>query len=262
MQDIGGCRAVLNNVSEVNKLVAQYKLSHTKSRKGRSAWDGSEDFDYIKRPKPDGYRSVHLIFRFYSPSSVREHFNGQCIEIQIRSKLQHIWATAVETAQVFTGQALKSKVKDASKDWLRFFALTSTAFALREKSPIVPGTTEDKQELIREFREIVGRENIMGSLESWNDTIHFLEEKEMPSADLFLLVLDPTSKTLRVRSFTKNAAEAAQLAYEKAEKDTESDANVQVVLVSVEDIDELRRAYPNYYVDTRDFIEAIKKELA
>ncbi|MCJ7635823.1 RelA/SpoT domain-containing protein, partial [Candidatus Bathyarchaeota archaeon] len=153
MQDIGGCRAVLDNLNEVNKLVAHYKFSHTKNRKNRSAWDGSEDFDYIKKPKPDGYRSMHLIFRFYSPSNELKHFNGQRIEIQIRSKLQHIWATAVETAQVFTGQALKSKVKNASDDWLRFFVLTSTAFALRERSPIVAGTTENRDDLIRELKD-------------------------------------------------------------------------------------------------------------
>jgi hypothetical protein len=64
-------------------------------------------------------------------------YDGQRIEIQIRSKLQHLWATAVETAQIFTGQALKSKVKNASADWLRFFALTSSAFALREETPTV-----------------------------------------------------------------------------------------------------------------------------
>src|SRR5258707_229127 len=114
MQDIGGCRAVLQNVKEVRGLVDVYKSSHAKSGKGkakaRSSWDGSDAFDYIKRPKPEGYRSVHLIFRFQSPSPEKKTFNGQRIEIQIRSKLQHAWATAVETAQLFTGQALKAKV--------------------------------------------------------------------------------------------------------------------------------------------------------
>jgi ppGpp synthetase/RelA/SpoT-type nucleotidyltranferase len=120
MQDIGGCRDILKTVADVKKLVAKYKAYHAKSPKDRSAWDGSEEFDYIQRPKPDGYRSVHLIFRFRSPISKRAVFNGQRIEIQIRSKLQHIWATAVETAQVFTGQALKSRIKNASEDWLLY----------------------------------------------------------------------------------------------------------------------------------------------
>lgn len=262
MQDLGGCRAVLRNLNDVNKLVQQYKAYHSKSPKNRSSWDGSDDFDYITRPKADGYRGVHLIFRFKTSSPSRAAFNGQRIEIQIRSKLQHAWATAVETAQVFTGQALKSKVKNASEDWLRFFALTSTAFALRERTARVPGTPEDKNEIVKELREIVQRENIMQSLDGWNDTIHLLEGAKIAEADLFLLVLDPITFSLRVSQFTRGQINAAQTAYEKEEKDNENNANVQVVLVAVEDLDALRKAYPNYYVDTKDFIRAVRREIA
>lgn len=83
MQDIGGCRAVLKSVKQVERLVREYKDYHAKSPKDRSSWDGSEAFDYIRHPKLDGYRSVHLIFRFQSSSSDRQCFNGQRIEIQI-----------------------------------------------------------------------------------------------------------------------------------------------------------------------------------
>lgn len=262
MQDIGGCRAVLGSAAQVRKLVKKYKDYNAKSPQNRSKWDGSDDFDYIKNPKPDGYRSIHLIFRFQSPSPAKECFNGQRIEIQVRSKLQHLWATAVETAQVFTGQALKSKFKNASDDWLRFFALTSSVFAQKEKSPIVPGTPENRDELIRELQEIVSRANIMQSLSSWNDTIHLIEEKEdMAGAHQFLLVLDPSKKTLTLRPFSKDEIDTAQKAYEKAEKDNESDQTTQVVLVSVDNLDALRKAYPNYYVDTRGFIQAIRAEI-
>jgi len=262
MQDLGGCRAILENVRHVKKLIEVYKVSHAKSPKNRSSWDGSEDFDYITKPKLDGYRGVHLIFRFQSSGPERQIFNGQRIEIQIRSKLQHAWATSVETAQVFTGQALKSKVKNANEGWLRFFALTSSAFAAREKAALVPGTPENRESLVRELRETIQRENIMGSLNGWNDTIHRIEDAQIPNAHAFLLVLDPTKHTLRVASFTKQAADMAQKAYERAEKDNESDPNIQVVLVAVEEIDALRKAYPNYYVDTRDFIAAVEREIS
>src|SRR5207244_3731508 len=129
------------------------------------------------RPKPDGYRSTHLVFRFCSESPERAIYNGQRIEIQIRSKLQHLWATAVETAQVFTGQALKSKVKNATDDWLRFFALTSSAFALREKSTTVPDTPTNKEELVKELKEIISRTPIMSNLSDWNDTVHIFEQQ-------------------------------------------------------------------------------------
>ncbi|MGH9690081.1 MAG: hypothetical protein ACRD4C_03070 [Candidatus Acidiferrales bacterium] len=62
--------------------------------------------------------------------------------------------------------------------------------------------------------------------------------------------------------FKKDQIEAAQAAYEKAEKETENSPNMQVVLVAVEDLDALRKAYPNYYVDTKDFITAVRREIS
>ena len=40
------------------------------------------------------------------------HHDDLRIEMQIRTKLQHIWATAVETMGTFLGQALKSRQGD------------------------------------------------------------------------------------------------------------------------------------------------------
>lgn len=262
MQDIGGCRAVMTDVTNVKKLVAQYKAYHAKSpKKARSSWDGSDAFDYIQNPKPDGYRSVHLIFRFQTASKDRSCFNGQRIEIQIRSKLQHVWATAVETAQIFTGQALKSKVKNASDDWLRFFALTSNAFAFREKSPLVPGTPPNRDDLVRELRQVVQRGKMLQILGQWNDSVYVLEGAGMPDAHTLLLVLDPGRLTLNVTPFSKEEVEEAQKQYELTEKRIEAEPNTQAVLVAVEDINALRKAYPNYYVDTKDFITAVNREL-
>lgn len=261
MHDVGGCRAVLSSVKHVHHLVKKYKDFHAKSPKDRSDWDGSDDFDYIARPKPDGYRSIHLVFRFKSASPERAIYNGQRIEIQIRSRLQHAWATAVETAQLFTGQALKSRIKRASDDWLRFFALTSSAFAMREKSAPVPGTPANRDEIVAQLREIIGRTDIMQSLRDWNDTVHLLEVQERPEAYFYVLILNLEKRTLNVQSFRRDEAVASQRAYDKAEKETETDPSVQVVLVSVEDLDSLRKAYPNYYVDTKGFMDSVDAEL-
>jgi hypothetical protein len=84
-----------------------------------------------------------------------------------------------------------------------------------------------------------------------------------PPTDIyaFLLELDPERHTLKVRSFSKAEAGDAQREYERAEKETESNPNVQVVLVSVESLNALPEAYPNYYVDTKEFIAAVDREL-
>lgn len=261
MQDIGGCRAVLSTINKVRQLTKIYKEAHAKSPKERSDWDGSDDFDYIAHPKPDGYRSVHMVFRFFSASDEHKVYNGQRIEVQIRTKLQHAWATSVETAQLFTGQALKSKVKNASDDWLRFFALASSVFALREKSPTVPNTPENREEIIEELRQITARSEIMQSLDNWNDTIHLLEVKEEPDAYFYLLILDISARNLRVQPFRKEEAVKSQKEYDKAEKEAEKNPSMQVVLVSADDLEALRKAYPSYYVDTKDFLDAVRQEI-
>jgi putative GTP pyrophosphokinase len=105
------------------------------------------------------------------------------------------------------------------------------------------------------------RENILQSLSSWNNTIRLLHVDSPFVGDLFLLRLDPVKKALSVRAYGKELLPEAQKAYEQMEKETEGEPNTQVVLVAVEDLDSLRKAYPNYYVDTSGFIAAVEAEI-
>jgi len=59
------------------------------------------------------------------------------VELQLRIKLQHAWATAVETMGTFLGQGLKAR--QGESHGLRFFDLVSFAFAHIEKAPRIPG---------------------------------------------------------------------------------------------------------------------------
>jgi hypothetical protein len=90
MQDIGGCRAVVSNVAHVRALLEVYQKSSLKHKLMRID-------HYIDHPQVSGYRGVHLIYRYFSDRKTT--YNGLQIEIQLRSQLQHAWATAVETVQ-------------------------------------------------------------------------------------------------------------------------------------------------------------------
>jgi ppGpp synthetase/RelA/SpoT-type nucleotidyltranferase len=112
MQDIAGCRVVMSNLSLAKKLYQGYYIkSDLKHKK-------VNEKDYISHPKSDGYRSIHLIYKYYSDKGKMD-YNGLLVEVQIRSKLQHIWATAVETVDFFTRQAIKSN--QGQEDWMDFF---------------------------------------------------------------------------------------------------------------------------------------------
>src|SRR2546430_5146054 len=129
MQDIGGLRAVLKSVAEAEKLADIYE------NKSRFLHELIDRKNYIDEPRSeDGYRSIHLIYKYKN-----EHYSaydGLRLELQIRSRIQHKWATAVETMGTFLGQALKSRQGD--QEWLDFFALTLSAFAHIGKRPPVP----------------------------------------------------------------------------------------------------------------------------
>src|SRR5205814_3031408 len=120
-QDIGGVRAIVANVAEVRTLETVYATTPFQHKNRAKK-------DYITNPKPDGYRGVHLIYEYKNDQAPQ--YNGLLIELQIRTRTQHIWSTAVETMGTFLGQSLKSQQGDDK--WLTFFSIVSAAFALEE----------------------------------------------------------------------------------------------------------------------------------
>jgi ppGpp synthetase/RelA/SpoT-type nucleotidyltranferase len=260
MQDIGGCRAVLKNPAEVDQLVAVYyeAMVNHPSRTDRSYVFATDD--YMANPKDDGYRGVHLIMKYQSDTESKKAYNGQRIEIQIRSKLQHAWATAVETCQAFTGQALKSKIKTASDEWIRFFAVMSSAIAAREKRPLVPGTPTDKDARKAELKALEHEHQIIAKLRGWTTAMSH-ERVDDHQCAAFLLELDTQKRVLKLQTFKQKEMVLAYSKYLSREKETEADAHIQVVLVSADSVANLRRAYPNFYVDTNDFIAALTEEI-
>jgi len=127
MQDIGGVRAVMSSIPKVRKLESIY-------RSPRFKHELVDSDDYINKPKNDGYRGLHLIFKYRSTSA--DKFNNLLIEVQLRTKEQHAWATAVETMDIYQGQSLK--LGKGSRKWKRFFKYTSMAFSILENSNPVP----------------------------------------------------------------------------------------------------------------------------
>jgi len=90
-----------------------------------------------------------------------ETVKGLLLELQLRTRLQHTWATAVETMGTFRGEALKSR--QGSKEWLEFFALISSAFAHVEKTPLLPQYASLTAK--ETFREVARTENNLQVLE-------------------------------------------------------------------------------------------------
>jgi ppGpp synthetase/RelA/SpoT-type nucleotidyltranferase len=253
IQDIGGCRSVVSTVSEIQKLVDAYKSSEI-----RHELDDSDD--YITNPKKSGYRSHHLIYRYQSDRN--ETYNGLKIEIQIRSTLQHAWATAVETVGGFIGQALKSNQgKDEGKDWLRFFTLMGTAIASIENCPPCPKTPATGAELKKELQHYAKKLDVENRLNAYGVTITSTKTARAKSARFFLLLLDTKTKQIEIKGFRQDELKKAAEEYTKIETGYPQKAGKDVVLVSGDSLKDIERAYPNYYLDTALFLNVLKKSI-
>ncbi len=260
MQDIGGCRAIVRNVTCVERIVETYRKAVAKNPK--RGYRLQKENDYISHPKIDGYRSYHLIFRYRSLKRGYRPYNDLKIEIQIRSRLQHAWATALETVSTFTGQALKSS--GGEENWRRFFVLMSAAFAIREKRAPVPGAPHNKAELVDELRALADQLNVEVVLEAWRISLRQLAPKGVgKDTAAYLLHLDPAKETISSVPYTIQELPQASEAYLQLEKKIAAapTPGAQAVLVSVNSLQALRKAYPNFYLDTTVFVEALNYAL-
>lgn len=246
MQDMGGYRAVLKDVKDLKRLntaLTLQKMSHKLDRVT----------DYVNFPKNTGYRSIHFVYEYISK---REIYNGLKIELQIRTKLQHNWATAVETAGIITKTSLKSN--QGPDEWLDFFKIVSSLFAIKEKLPVL---SEHKnltmEELMVKCFNYCKQLNILAKLKAIRVSTNKIESDNFPG-DYYLLNISIKDMFVNIKIFKKNQFEDATKEYIFLEKTINENENA-VVLVSATSIKTLKKAYPSYFLDTSEFIQAIEK---
>jgi hypothetical protein len=241
---------------DMASLNALYHLYRTTNDDFVQAEGGMKCYNYVQSPKSDGYRGIHLVGRYKARAEKNEHWNGQRIEIQLRTKLQHAFSTAVETVTAFT--RLPLKFGGGPADWRRFFSLVGTMFAIQEGTPPVPDTPPDPAILKIELRALMSSLRVRKRLRGWTQALSLLPKKEMANARWILLVLDVAADSIQTTGFT-DAKKAVQ-AVAAIEKSPEA-AHLDAVLVGVNSIRSLRTAYPNYYADTAAFVSGLNKAL-
>jgi len=264
MQDIGGCRAVVSSPKKVIQVARDFKnMPEFKNN------DGTIRFkDYIKEPKEDGYRGYHLIGKFDDG-----YGDKKSIELQIRTKLQHDWATTLEIVDLFTGQALKSNQGEES--WKIFFTNTSIQFSIMEESGHFH-TLElnDKYEaygkqLLRDYddkklrlescllvKEQSKKLGITNLLAAYASSLQLADEwlTENSLDGYVLLEVDTLNRKVKGSFFLKEDFDDAKQFYIEREKAAEGGADV-IVLVSSNAVGGVKEAYPNYFADSAAFID-------
>lgn len=253
MQDIAGCRVILPTIEQV--YAVKKKLQSSRIRH-----ELHNEKDYIAIPNPDtGYRGIHLIYRYKSDK--RTDYNGMQVEIQLRTHLQHIWATAVETVGKFTDNELK--FNSGSKDWLEFFKLTSALFSIEESSAVVEGVSNDSLKIYSDWLILIDKLNVIATLGAIGLATQQLGhistgKKTKKGYYLIKLYLDPISVEIEEFMGMEKGLELATEAYKTFEQQKEY-LNKDCVLVSAESYEALVDAYPNYFMDVNKFLKVIHK---
>ena len=257
MQDIGGVRIILKNQKEVYKLSEELIKLYGSNKKAMFELKKPID-DYIANPKEyDGYRSIHHVYSYSGSSKQKEFLRGMFIELQIRTKIQHIWATTLEIFDIKNKSTLK--IGGGNEEHREFFKLCSLVLSFIDKT-----TTDNEkenfnlEEVHTRLFELNNKYKILGLLSGLSVSINHIDKKN--KNDFFILELDYSKSSLRIT--VPNSEEEAKYIYAGREQDIRiKNEPKEVVLVSGENMKSIEKAYPNYFLDAKNFINYISEFL-
>lgn len=260
MQDIGGCRAIVKNLTQLNLLKKKLESS-------RSVHKIINTYDYLK-PKSSGYGGVHLIYSCFHDDTGENQWKRTKIEVQIRTNLQHAWATSLEIIDTLEKIQLKTRI-DGHEEWRRFFYIAGVLVAHDEGAIKL-----DDVELLECELELTGLQSKLGVLSKLlkfslaiNAISNHRDKKHNLSQGMCLVTLqqndiknleDELRMTLRITRYDLKDSKKAIQAYNDSEK---NDNTIISALVSTSDAKNLKKAYPNYFGSTSDFAGFINKHI-
>lgn len=244
MHDIAGVRAIFRSSEEIDDFRGQMRLSKAQHRLIHDA----DKFDYISNPKDTGYRGIHEVMERQVSSKSGEAWNGLKFEVQLRTAVQHAWATAVEIYD--DTQASRFKFQISQNPAYEQFMIASEMFArihedssgcLREKSDL---------ELAERFTELEEETHTVTMIHGLQVAVNYspLEKNS---------ILQRTSDgRLIVHPFA--TFPSALRAISRIESMPET---LNAVLVGAKTPYHIREAFRNYFEDTADFVALLDSAL-
>lgn len=247
INDLAGCRAIVDDIRGVWRLVDECKAKFPHEIHGK-------EYDYIKEPKDDGYRSYHMVFRFRGTGEAYA-FNGHRVEVQLRTRLQHSWATAVEAVGRFRGENMKGGGGDP--DWRRLFRLMSLEFATTERC--LDDGEQERAIRLSEIKDLNRRLGAAAFLENIKTATQFVKhyviaENQSP---FYLIRHDTKTHQVSVELFQDAVSGARSMS--KIELGIEAnDDPYDAVLIDVGHIASLIDSYPGYFGDVGLFAQNLR----
>jgi hypothetical protein len=243
IQDIAGVRAVFKNPTAL--IEAHRRLRSQSTRNKLKRLD-----DYHSTPKSDGYRSMHLVY---------QNAQSTLIEIQLRTELEHIWATAVE----IYGQLQETSFKtgEGETQWKDFFLLLSSFFAIRENC-IPPKIYEkhSEKQIVSKLKKTIRKLQVIERLNAATNGIEVVVSKfnaTGKTGKYAILELNLKDQTTRVEIFNKKDLDIAIKIYTERELALKKGEQKNIVFVNIEDLEKIQQSYPNYFLDTQKLLEIL-----
>ena len=244
MQDVGGLRAIVSNIAKVRELEKKYDKSRTKHILRRKR-------DYIAEPQESGYRGIHLVYSTVEPQKL--DYDSLLIEIQLRTRLQHLWATTVETVGTFYQESFKSS--QGSQMWLDFFKLVSAVFAIEEgEQPHEAYRDLTYKELLKLLKDYIDGNSVFASLDMIHAAESFHTTPAFEKAEYLVITLEPNTLSVVAVPILDRNEDLAKKVYRVFESYSK-----HTVLISVDSIKKIENAYPNFYLNISDFSKELNR---
>lgn len=245
MHDIGGCRVIVDDMQQLECLRASLQTSRSQH--------SMKVYDYIAHPKFTGYRGIHLVFKSFN--NVESHqWKGFSVEVQLRTRLQHLWATTVEIVDIIEQENLKTDLLSANEQWRRLFFIMSEFLAMQDGAMelSIQEQADYRQELIDLNTSLAAYHK----LDAFSRTLEVPVYKEIAEESGFtLLILDEVEQTVHCEFYSRAAEEQALRDYSQVERDNAKNA----VLIAGRDLKSIEKAYPNYLSGSSAFLKEFSR---
>jgi hypothetical protein len=136
------------------------------------------------------------------------------------------------------------------------------ALAFKENTAPVPGVPHVYSDLVKELREHARSLEVSNRLRAFGAALRFYEGSQTKNNHYYLIEVNNSQRTVSVAGFKQSESDKATAKYLEVEKRLREVPNTDAVLVSVDSMDSLRRAYPNYFLDTGVFVGVMEEILA
>ena len=240
MDDVAGCRLIFRSIRDLQAFRSKFH----RARFNHKLRNEPDKYDYLKHPKPTGYRGIHDVYEYNVNSEAGKALAGLYIEIQYRTLVQHAWATAVEVIGFITLSQPKFQRGDTRYE--RAMALASELLARAHEQQTGPFPSTSDQEILDDFLSLDSQLHLMQTLRGLNSAKSDVTDKR----NSFLIF--SKEGELEVRSF-RDATDALRALFDLEKSMPDRD----IVLVRADTSEEVRLAFRNYFTDAREFVRLV-----